>query len=123
MSLRQSEKNARFIWATRGRTWGFRFLRAGGFENPLREYDNVFSKLEDQPAAWCRVGGVVALRFPDPDRRRDAADRVIPHEFVLFGPWADGINSLEDGIRLIWPRVADEFNEVWERTEPPSALG
>ena len=22
------------IWATRGRTWGFRFLRDGGFEEP-----------------------------------------------------------------------------------------
>ncbi|MCG2620870.1 hypothetical protein LVY72_02955 [Arthrobacter sp. I2-34] len=63
----------------------------------------------------------MALRFPDPRERQDRAGRVIPHEFVVFGPEADGINSVEEGRQLVWPLVADEFKRVWELPEPPSA--
>jgi hypothetical protein len=123
MISRPTEENATFIWATRGRTWGFRFLNSGGLPDPLRVYEDTFSKVGDQPDAWRRVGDKVALRFPDPDGRRDAAGRVIPHDFVLFGRWADGINSLEDGRQRIWHEVAEEFESVWNKTEPPPARG
>ena len=110
-----------FIWATRGRQWGFRFLRSGGLEDPLRVYEHVILALGDQSEAWCRVGDKVGLRFPDPDERRDAAGRVIPHDFVLLGPWTEGITSVEDGRLLIWPVVADVFGSVWDQPEPPAA--
>ncbi len=45
MSLRPTDENAGFIWATRGRTWGFRFLRKGGYEDPLGVYEDAFSKV------------------------------------------------------------------------------
>lgn len=113
----------RLIWATRGRTWGFRFLHDGGFPDPLLVYDAVFSGVEDEPEAWRRVAEKVALRFPDPQGRQDVAGRVIPHEFVVFAPLADGIDSVEDGLRLVWPLVADEFAQVWELPKPPSSNG
>jgi hypothetical protein len=119
VSLRPTDESPRFIWATRGRTWGFRFLRSGGVKDPLRVYEDAFSEIGDQPEAWRRVAGKVALRFPDPDGRRDAAGRVIPHDFVLLGPWADGINSLEDGRPRVWHEVAEEFESVWDKPEPP----
>lgn len=122
MTLRPDE-NATFIWATRGRTWGFRFLRNGGLADPLRVYEETFSKVGDQPEAWRRVGDKVALRFPDPNGRRDAAGRVIPHDFVLCGHWADGVNSLDEGRQRIWHRVAEEFESVWNKIEPPPAGG
>ena len=34
------------IWATRGRTWGFRFLRDGGLEDPLDTYEEAFAGIE-----------------------------------------------------------------------------
>ena len=68
--LASDRRNARFIWATRGRTWGFRFLRKGGLVDPLGVYEATFSKVGDQPEAWRRVADKVALRFPDPDGRR-----------------------------------------------------
>ncbi len=123
MSLGPTDETAGFIWATRGRTWGFRFLDRGGLEDPLDVYEATFSEVGDQPEAWRRVGDKVALRFPDPDGRRDASGRVIPHDFVLLGPWADGINSLEHGFQRIWHEVADEFESVWDKTEPPPARG
>lgn len=121
--MRPTDENAGFIWATRGRTWGFRFLRRGGFEDPLRVYEDAFSDIGDQPEAWRRVADKVVLRFPDPDGRQDAAGRVIPHDFVLLGSWADGINSLEDGRQRIWHEVADEFRLVWDKPGPPSVPG
>lgn len=118
MTVDPADEETRFIWATRGRSWGFRFLRRGGLDDPLAVYEAAFSKTGDQPEAWSRIADGVALRFPDPDGRRDAAGRVIPHDFVLLGSWADGINSLEDGRQLVWQAVADEFESIWDKTEP-----
>lgn len=117
------EEDATFIWATRGRTWGFRFLRRGGVRNPLAVYEDTFSKVGDQPEACHRSGDRVALRFPDPDGRQDASGRIIPHDFVLFGRWADGVSSLEEGRQRVWGEVADEFDAIWDKPEPPSAGG
>jgi hypothetical protein len=87
-------------------------------------YEDAFSNVGDQPETWRRLSDKkVAVRFLDPDGRRDAAGRVIPHDFVLLGSWADGINSLEDGRQRIWHEVADEFESVWDTKEPPSAKG
>jgi hypothetical protein len=113
----------RYIWATRGRSWGFRFLRSGGFDDPIEVYDELFSRVEDEPETWLRDGDRVALRFPDPDGRRDAAGRAIPQEFVVLGADADGIDSVEAGRRLIWPLVAEEFASVWDLPDPPAATG
>jgi hypothetical protein len=121
MNVRPADEKPGFIWATRGRTWGFRFLRRGGLDDPLGVYEEAFSQVGDQPEAWHRVADKVAMRFPDPDGRRDAAGRVIPHDFVLLGHWADQISSLEDGRQRIWREVAGEFERVWNEPEPPSA--
>ena len=66
------------IWATRGRTWGFRFLLSVGLSDPLPDYERAFGDLRDAPTAWLRQDGQVALRFPDPLGRQDSAGRVIP---------------------------------------------
>ena len=109
-----------FVWATRGRTWGFRFLESGGLPDPLRVYDEVFTGLEDEPEVWCRVADKVALRIQDPEGRQDEAGRVIPHEFVLFPPLAEEVNSVEDGRLRVWPKVAAEFSRVWDEGKPAS---
>lgn len=88
------------LWATRGRSWDFRFLTKAADLNPLSIYEAVFSRreasspvLEDVPqfflaeainsrgvACW-----VMAARFLDPDKDcRDESGRRIPHEIVLF---------------------------------------
>lgn len=108
------------IWATRGRTWGFRFLLDGGLPDPLPAYDLAFSNLGGAPTAWQRVAERVALRFDDPLARRDVSGRVIPHEFVVSGDLAGEIESVEDGLEKVWPLVADAYARVWESNGPPS---
>lgn len=66
------------------------------------------------------LGDRVALRFPDPEHRTDAAGRTIPHEFVLSGKEADGVCSLDEGRARIWPVVAGEYAEVWDAAEAPA---
>lgn len=108
------------IWATRGRSWGFRFLRDGGFPDPLPVYDGVFSGTEGESIVCRRVDARVALRFPDPGGRADEAGRVIPHEFVVSSPLADGVRSVEDGQRIVWPLIANAFNTLWELDRAPT---
>jgi hypothetical protein len=108
------------IWATRGHTWGFRFLLGGGYSDPLPIYESVFAGAEGDPATCRHVAGHVALRFPDPEGRRDTAGRTIPHDIVALPPMAHKIHSIEDGQHLIWPSLAGAFARLWNLPEPPS---
>ena len=111
----------RLIWATRGKSWGFRFLLKGGLPDPLPLYEQRFAQLGDEQAACHRAEGTVALRFPDPLGRRDASGRVIPHEFIAFGDLADGVESVEDGLQDLWPLVAEAYAKVWDAERPHTA--
>lgn len=107
-----------FLWATRGRDWGFRFLRDGGFEDPLPHYEAAFSQMDSELEALRRTGEGVALRFPDPGSRTDSAGRVISHDFVVYGSKALDITSVEDGLQKIWTTVAEEYARIWDASEP-----
>lgn len=103
------------IWLTRGRSWGFRFLLDGGLPDPLPEYERVFERVDqDEPAACDRVADAVALRFPDPQGRRDASGRVIPHDFVVPDNLGLAIESVDDGISSVWPLVAEDYGRIWD---------
>lgn len=108
------------VWATRGRSWGFRFLLNGGLSDPLSEYERVFGNVKDQPTTLRRVAGRVAFRLPDPLGRRDAAGRVIPHEFIVLGETLVEIESVEDGRDKVWALVAAAYERVWDAESPPS---
>lgn len=112
----------RLVWATRGRSWGFRFLLDGGFPDPLEPYDRAFAGTEGEVTVCRRVGGFVALRFPDPLGRRDESGRPIPHDVVVLPPLAGDVQSVQDGLRLVWPELAPAFAQVWERPDAPSAV-
>jgi hypothetical protein len=110
----------RLIWATRGRSWGFRFLLNGGLPDPLPIYERSFAGLENERTTCHPVERGVVLRFPDPLGRRDASGRAIPHDFVVFGELANGIASVEDGLQRVWPLVAEVYAGVWDAERPPS---
>lgn len=110
----------KLIWATRGRTWGFRFLKRGGLADPLTAYEDAFAGIEDERETWRRVGDSIAVRFPDPLQREDSSGRVIPHDFVVLGPQrlVEKITSVDAAIQEIWPRVADDFAAIWASDDP-----
>ena len=115
------EAPAGLIWATRGRFWGFRFLLGAGLIDPLPDSERVFANRTEEPSVWHQTAaGEVALRFPDPLGRRDTSGRVIPHEFVVFGELAKSIDSVEHGLRHLWPLVSKAYARVWDTTDPPA---
>lgn len=105
-----------FIWATRGRSWGFRFLRSGGLTDPRPEYLRMFAGDEQNLEFYRRVGANVAVRFPDPEARVDSSGRVIPHEFVVFPPLSEQISSVEAALDVLWPEVRDVYDDVWNES-------
>ena len=107
-----------FLWATRGKNWGFRFLRTAGRSNQLEIYRAAFLGVEDTPEAFQASEDTIAFRFLDPEKRRDAAGRVIPHEFLLFPPLPSKVSSVEEGFHLVWPLVKDDFARDWEQPQP-----
>lgn len=126
----------RFIWATRGRTWDFRFLENGGFPDPLPVYEAAFASMSGEPEAWRVVdetvglrfgvtGEMVALRFRDPLERRDRAGRVIPHEFVVIPSGTPDevyfIDSVDAGRSIVWPLVEARFERIWRLPKAPAA--
>ena len=108
-----------FLWFTRGKTWGLRFLRRAGLADPLPTYERAFEGVEHERETWQRVDDAVALRFEDPLGREDFAGRVIVHDFVIFDPEASGVDSIDSGRNLVWPLVENEFAECWERETGP----
>lgn len=109
-----------FIWVTRGRSWGFRFLLDGGYDDPLSAYERAFAGMQGEVAVCRREGDRLALRFLDPLGRQDAAGRVIPHDFVIMEALADDIESVDDGREKVWRLVVDTYARVWSGS-PPSA--
>lgn len=109
------------LWATRGRTWGFRFLPVDGTgadADPLPLYERAFSGHEDEDEGCWRTDGLLAVRLRDPEGRADEAGRVIPHELLLDGAGADGIISTADVVRQVWPLLAERYGSLWDGPAP-----
>lgn len=106
------------IWATRGRSWDFRFLLTGPYVDPLLAYERAFIGMRGEESGCRRVGDQVALRFPDPLDRKDDAGRSIPHDFVVMKPLAANIRSVDDGREKVWRLVADIYALVWAGSSP-----
>lgn len=110
----------KLIWATRGRDWGFRFLRNAGYEDPLPAYEKAFEHTSGGSEEFRRIGNGVAVRFPDPEGRKDRSGRLIPHDLVVYGELAAEIHSVDDALRLVWPQIAPVFDSAWAEPEGPS---
>ena len=104
----------KFIWATRGKTWGFRFLADAGLADPLPVYEQAFAGAGSASELCKQLPQYTVLRFPDPLGRKDSAGRVIPHEFVLFADAAAQVSSVELGLELVWTEVSEQYADIWE---------
>ena len=108
----------KFLWATRGKTWGFRFLCTAGLANPLAEYEAAFAGTTGAAEVLARRGGMTAVRFPDPDGRTDRAGRVIPHEFVILTDGMD-FETVDTARTMLWMHVAPLYASVWDQPTGP----
>jgi hypothetical protein len=116
------------IWVTRGKHWGFCFLRKTTTGDPWLVYEVAFENVPidaQKHHEMKRIAidstreDVVALRFLDPLARSDASGRIISHDFVLFGEFANQVNSVEQGLEKIWPLIETEYAEIFELPTVP----
>lgn len=107
-----------FVWATRGRDWGFRFLSKGGLADPLAVYEQAFDGIGDDAEGIRSLDGCAAVRFTDPLGRVDRSGRPIRHDVVVFGDLAREMTSVDDAVRAIWPLVEDRFAAIWDQPSP-----
>lgn len=119
-----------FLWSTRGLAWGFRILHhpPGDRDAWLAVYETAFRNSSGSGECFARAvldtprsraEPCAALRFPDPESRRDQAGRVIPHEFVILGDAAAGVSSWEEGQARLWPLVAQGYSAIYGASTPP----
>jgi hypothetical protein len=106
------------IWATRGRTWGFRFLLKGDFKDPLQEYEKAFAGTDSDQELCRRTGDTVALRFPDPEGRKDTAGRVTPPRLRDLRPSGrrDRLGERRSPTHLVPPRHIPPLRRDMGRT-------
>lgn len=108
-----------FIWATRGRHWGFRFLRDGGYTDPLPAYEEAFAQVSERRKVSELVGDELVVRFPDPTGRIDRAGRPILHDFVIRHTDTGQLPSLTDAPGLAWAAVSAEYARLWDSDPAP----
>ena len=106
-----------FIWATRGRDWGTRFLKDGGLEDPLRRYEKAFAGQQAARAVERVVGSDTAIRFLDPAAREDRSGRPITHSFVVIDAVPAGPGEMNRLRSQLWDQVADEYIRIWDLPE------
>lgn len=111
----------RFIWVTRGKTWGFRVLRTAGLSDAFEAYESAFAGIEADPEVVQRADDRLAVRFPDPEGRQDRAGRVISHEFVLLPPLEGAVDSVEAARAFVWPQVEAVFRDAWDAPQAPAS--
>ena len=123
------------LWSSRGKDWGFRILQhPTTFECEwLDVHKEVFGNSKDDEGFYertqVRIGLIekkcVGIRFLDPELRCDSADRVIPHEFIVFGSSSLALEDNTDWVHL-WQIVSEDYailypmnsREMQERLPP-----
>lgn len=101
------------VWAAGGFVRGTRIIRAPDGVDGLAVYEAAVPRLAmdaEAVAAW-REG--YALRFLDPDGRRDRAGRPIVHEVVILDPLAVP-DHVPTAVAEVWPEIRDEYAELWD---------
>ncbi len=85
--------NSNFMWLTRGKSWGFRFLsEPSGLSSSIKVYKLIFGVDEGRIGYWkgriienCGTSYYVACRcYDENDVTTDEAGRRIPHEFLII---------------------------------------
>ena len=97
------------IHATRGKDYGFRFIKKGGLPDPLQAYESAFSERPDAGLFNRLDDGRIALSFMDPQGRRDHAGRVIPHEVIIPKSMSGDIKDHADAVAKVWPELEKTY--------------
>jgi hypothetical protein len=100
--------------ASRGHSKGFTFIKKGGLDDPLHVYEQAFGNESRNSEMFRHFDGKIAVRFLDPEGRRDFSGRPIPHEMIIPRSMTEGIHSLDDVRAKIWPQLKDSYSDFYD---------
>lgn len=108
----------------RGKNKGLRFLSRGGLTNPTAEHIKGFGDettpdnlKTDTHRRYGTNNEKIAVRFTDPENRRDASGRRIVHDVILPEEHAKDLGSNDTQvIRRAWKLVRPDYNKFWEES-------
>lgn len=115
------------LWSTRGQNWGFRFLLKPSeyreSKDWLSHYEKMFkSSSIDEIAIDSGMISIdnntipyIALRFLDPEGRKDTSGRIIPHEIALLGERNQKLKNqnLEDLRNSVWKQISSSYELLY----------
>lgn len=112
--------NNTFLWFTRGKSWGFRFLsKPSGFSSAEKIYKKVFLTDEDYFGYWKgflssgnrKVYYIACRCYDEKESISDEAGRRIPHELLIL---CEDQNQQEEFALLSWgPALMDRIREAY----------
>jgi hypothetical protein len=113
------------LWSTRGYYWGF--LRLLQPANPqidwLLPYEEMFREATSYEPEYYSgkirlsakdIKKYVAIRFVDPEERKDYSGRPITHEVALLGEDSDTFHDFESFKKAVWDYLAPIYDEVYK---------
>lgn len=100
---------------SRGKNTGPAIIKSDGRPPPERLYmqakfppnnKEVFKKFDDG-------SNRIAVRFADPEGRRDRFGQRIRHEVIIPQTMSDGLNDINDVKIKIWPLLKEDYDNVY----------
>lgn len=117
------------LWSTRGYDWGFRFLIQPNkygeyYQDWLEHYKKMFEQFGDDDNrvvnGYLKIDNkeipFIAVRFKDPEERKDISSRIIPHEVAIIGKNTQNLGNL-NSLELrnaIWILLSDTYSKIYQ---------
>jgi hypothetical protein len=117
------------LWSTRGYNWGFRFpLQPQKYgkdcQDWLGHYEKMFEQFGDDDNrvvnGYLNIDNkeipFVAVRFKDPEERKDTSGRIIPHEVAVVGDDAQNLINLNsfELKNAVWILISDTYSKIYQ---------
>jgi hypothetical protein len=117
------------LWSTRGYNWGFRFpLQPQKYgkdcQDWLEHYEKMFEQFGDDDNrvinGYLNIDNkeipFIAVRFKDPEERKDISGRIIPHEVAVIGDDTQNLINLNsfELKNAVWILVSDTYSKIYQ---------
>jgi hypothetical protein len=117
------------LWSTRGYNWGFRFpLQPQKYgkdcQDWLGHYEKMFEPFGDDDNrvvnGYLNIDNkeipFIAVRFKDPEERKDISGRIIPHEVAIIGDDTQNLINLNsfELQNAVWFLVSDTYSKIYQ---------
>lgn len=104
------------VYSSRGKNMGFTILESGGTNKPIEVLERAGLTTGNEEAFKRLPDGSIGAHFFDMKGRTDRAGRRIPHSLVIPPVKAEGINTLDDVKKKVWPTLEKTYDDFYEKS-------